>query len=359
MVAQNVFHMGSSHQITDLECFTDRYSIPWNLPTIFHPDLIATIPQTYLLSLCALLSPQSHLFPICVVSTYNDSRKDLHKPCQIPRDCQSKWLYASYSAPRTFASSFRFPENFCFARIRLDPLGWPSIAPRLHIDDCFEIHNLHWELCDLLLSCHQNFGSLADLAISVFREMSINTVFTKSTLLIGSKDGSWEELACESLCSGTLSPTRFSLNSCSHSGMSEWHGSSRTCSWFSFLFGFGILVGLFNNPSDVFRRIRSPSTCLSHFHLTRLLDGDPAPEYGSPRTCESTLSLDTVEGVMGGEVDELEEELSDKPGTTIGTKFSVFHRIRTPFLMRCGFLTVDPLIWVSMFIAKLSKRQYC
>ena len=51
----------------------------------------------------------------------------------------------------------------------------------------------------------------------------------------------------------------------------------------------------------------------------------------------STRSLDTVEDVMGGEVDELDEELVDKPGTTIGTKFSVLHCIRIPFLMRCGF----------------------
>ena len=37
------------------------------------------------------------------------------------------------------------------------------------------------------------------------------------------------------------------------------------------------------------------------------------------------------------EVDEdLEEEL-DKPGTTIGTKFSVLQTIRIPSLMRCGF----------------------
>ena len=59
--------------------------------------------------------------------------------------------------------------------------------------------------------------------------------------------------------------------------------------------------------------------------------------YGSPLSCLSTLSLDTVEDVMGGEVDEFEEELVDKPGTTIGTKFSVLHRIRIPFLMRFGF----------------------
>ena len=40
---------------------------------------------------------------------------------------------------------------------------------------------------------------------------------------------------------------------------------------------------------------------------------------------------------MGVEVDKLEEELADEPGTTIGTKFSVLHCIRIPFLMRCGF----------------------
>ena len=34
--------------------------------------------------------------------------------------------------------------------------------------------------------------------------------------------------------------------------------------------------------------------------------------------------------------EEAEEEL-DKPGTTIGTKFSVLHIIRIPSLMGCGF----------------------
>ena len=40
---------------------------------------------------------------------------------------------------------------------------------------------------------------------------------------------------------------------------------------------------------------------------------------------------------MGVEVRKLEEELVDKPRTTIGTKFSVLHCIGMPFLMRCGF----------------------
>ena len=36
-------------------------------------------------------------------------------------------------------------------------------------------------------------------------------------------------------------------------------------------------------------------------------------------------------------VDEDAEDELDKPGTTIGTKFSVLQGIRIPSLMRCGF----------------------
>ena len=68
---------------------------------------------------------------------------------------------------------------------------------------------------------------------------------------VGSKDSSWEELACESLCSGTLSSTRFSLNSCSHSRMWEHNGSPSSIV-VSSLFGFGFLVGLGNNGSHRF-----------------------------------------------------------------------------------------------------------
>ena len=37
------------------------------------------------------------------------------------------------------------------------------------------------------------------------------------------------------------------------------------------------------------------------------------------------------------EVDEDPEDEFDKPGTTIGTKFSIMQIIRRPSLMRCGF----------------------
>ena len=108
MVSQNVSRMVFSQQTKDLERFADRCSIPWNLPTIFHPSLIATIRQRCLPLLCALLFQQSHLFPICVVSTYNDSRKDLHRLCQIPRNCQCKWVTLSF-----LSGSKNFCKLFC------------------------------------------------------------------------------------------------------------------------------------------------------------------------------------------------------------------------------------------------------
>ena len=69
--------------------------------------------------------------------------------------------------------------------------------------------------------------------------------------------------------------------------------------------------------------------------------------------------LSCLEGVIEVEWWEPEEELGDKPGTTIGTKFSVLHCIRIPFFNEMWFLTIDPFIRISVFIAKLSKRQYC
>ena len=47
-------------------------------------------------------------------------------------------------------------------------------------------------------------------------------------------------------------------------------------------------------------------------------------------------SISCLEGVMDVQEWKL-EELVDKPGTTIRTKFSVLHCILIPFLMRCGF----------------------
>ena len=142
-----------------------------------------------LLLLCALLFQQSHLFPICVVSTYN-SRKDLHKICQILGNCQCKRLLVSSSAPRTFVSTFAFPEKFLFYMGMIGSIGWPSLVPPQRIDDYVETHILHQGLCNSELSNHQNcplwarctgassarspryFRPETDIAMLVFRDLS-------------------------------------------------------------------------------------------------------------------------------------------------------------------------------------------
>ena len=42
-----------------------------------------------------------------------------------------------------FASFVEFPVKFLFCTDTTGSIGWRSPAPRLHIDDGFEIHNLH------------------------------------------------------------------------------------------------------------------------------------------------------------------------------------------------------------------------
>ena len=92
---------------------------------------------------------------------------------------------------------FGFLRSFCFARIRLDPLG----GQVLHHDFMSMIVSRFTIFTDnLVIGCNQitkicgsrygfaiassardscNSGPLTDLAISVFREVSFNTVFTQ------------------------------------------------------------------------------------------------------------------------------------------------------------------------------------
>ena len=102
----------------DLECFANSSSIPSNPPTIRYPDWTAIAPQMSLLSLCAMLFQQTHLFLICVALTCNDSRRDLNKLCQIQRNWQCKRLWVSSSALGTSQGSswpLDFLWTFCFS----------------------------------------------------------------------------------------------------------------------------------------------------------------------------------------------------------------------------------------------------
>ena len=78
--------------------------------------------------------------------------------------------------------------------------------------------------------------------------------------------------------------------------MSEHNGSRRSISWFSFLFGFGLLVGLGNNGS-----LRSISSTCG-------LDTGTGWESIPLRSSLSRVSL-SLNTVVVGEVDELEEDV--------------------------------------------------
>ena len=113
----------------------------------------------------------------------------------------------------------------------------------------------------------------------------------------------------------------------------------------SFLFGFGFWVGLGNNgsPRSIFNILDTSTGWESiplRSSLSRVSLSLNTVEVGEMDELEEDVGwlLSCLESVI--DVDEqweLDEELGDKPGTTMGTKFSVLQSIRIPFLMRCGF----------------------
>ena len=145
---RTAFRKVSSHQKVHPELFADSSNIPWNPPSIRHPDRTATAPQMSPLSPCELLKELSHLFLIFVVLTYKDSRIIRRKTCQKPRNCQCRCLSVSLSAPGTSSGSSGSLEKILFCTSRTVTTGLPSLVPPRHIGDCSAIHILHWELCD-------------------------------------------------------------------------------------------------------------------------------------------------------------------------------------------------------------------
>ena len=163
---------------------------------------------------------------------------------------------------RTFASFSGFLVKFCFCTDTPGSIEWLDPAPRLRNDDCFRDSQLSlrtlWSAvikspkftargtASPLRLLHGALVILVRLQISKFRSL-VKWVWTlclpKSSRLfvIGSKETSWEELAWEPPCNGISSSTKFSLNSCNHSGISESHGFHRSIV-VSFSFVFGILL---------------------------------------------------------------------------------------------------------------------
>ena len=141
------------------------------------------------------------------------------------------------------------------------------------------------------------------------------------------------------------SSTKFSLDSCSHSAISEFtrtesvnNGLPRSIVVY-FLFGFGVLLAWVSSgcphlsSTEVDTGTGEASLLFPSSHSRIWISLAVGEEDEFEEDDEELLSC--LEGVF--EVDEDPEDELDKPGTTIGTKFSLLQGIRIPFLMRCGF----------------------
>ena len=64
-------------------------------------------------------------------------------------------------------------EVFLFCTDKIESIEWQDLVPRLRIGACFEIHILHKEMCDLLLSSHQT---------SLLEALDCQCVFCKKPL---------------------------------------------------------------------------------------------------------------------------------------------------------------------------------
>ena len=285
------------------------------------------------------------------MQTCNDSRRDFHKLCRILRNCQCKWLLASFRVPGTFTNFSGFLVKF-FCTDTPGSIEWLNPAPRLHIDDCFEIRNCRSGPCNLLFSSHQNLQHevqlrhcvfctgplyfLVRLQISQFRSSGkwvwTLCLLTSSRLLnIGSKEASLEKLAREPPCNGISSSTKFSWIPRSHSGISRSNRLLRSIVVF-FLIIFGTLLAWVPQVSPIYHQIQT----LTVSHIFPFSNQNFA--YCRWRRWRMKKKKNDSSCFIGvREVDEDPEDELDKSGTTIGTKFSVLQIIRIPFLMRCGF----------------------
>ena len=140
-------------------------------------------------------------------------------------------------------------------------------------------------------------------------------------------------------CAGVPSSAGFSLGSCSHSGISGSPRGFPRSVGVSFLFGFGVLLAWSSSGLPVLSSTVSDAgtgemSLLSASSLSRTEISPTEGEDGEDEDDEHER-LSCFIGVS--EVDEDTEEELDKPGTTIGTKFSELQIIRIPSFMRCGF----------------------
>ena len=135
-----------------------------------------------------------------------DAQRFQERSSQALPNAKDLSVYMTFEFPIWLQELLQALRSFCFARIRLDPLG----GQVLHHDCISVIVSRFTPFTEnFVIGCNQitkifctrydsantssaqgpcNFGPLADLALSVFREVSFTLCLPKSTLVIGSKD---------------------------------------------------------------------------------------------------------------------------------------------------------------------------
>ena len=131
--------------------------------------------QTWALSQC-----QCHIKSACCENRENvtcevccsvDVQWFQERSSQALPNAKELYVWNDFMLPIRLQECLQAPLCFLKFLFCTDPtgsIGWPSPAPRLRIDDCFEMHILHWVLCDLLLSSHQSFQHEVQLRHCVF-----------------------------------------------------------------------------------------------------------------------------------------------------------------------------------------------
>ena len=154
MVRRIAFHRVSSHQTRGLEHFADRCNIPWNLPTIFHPSLTATMQQTFLLfTLRTALSAIPFVSDLCGV----DVQWFQERSSQALPNSDELSVYMTFGfsdGSRNFLKLFSVSwEVICFAQIRLSPF-----SGKILYHDCVSmiVSRFTFLVEDFLICCYQS-----------------------------------------------------------------------------------------------------------------------------------------------------------------------------------------------------------
>ena len=108
----------------------------------FRPDCnnTAEVPS---FTLRTALSAIQFVSDLCGVDVQMISRKDLHRLCKLQGVVSVNDFRLPIRLPELLQAPFVSPEKFLFCTGTTESIGWQSPAPRLHIDDCFDTHNLH------------------------------------------------------------------------------------------------------------------------------------------------------------------------------------------------------------------------